>query len=974
MQFSKPIILSGFMSDKSTGLPQLDDAEIERKREDYTQLRALLVSSETERLQRLENRLTDVHQRSRDVAEALPLAVADITHQAELTSSLQTPVEHCIKTSLKQNPQSFAKAIMPVLAPSLRKTIADAFKSIREFSNELQSRLDTLENGVDDLKQGQISELLKRLSYIEKNMAYLTDLEGRLNELEAEKLTQLVQQLEELEEKQIYPLIDKFKHHDHIISQFKGVSQQVAQLRQLQSFLTDPQNRIDDMAKLLPQVLRQAVDSQRVAKKSDGIGEDELVNALRAPVEQCIKDSIEHDAHSFANALFPVMGPSIRKSINEAFKSLLQSINKTLEQSLSFRGLTWRMEALKTGRSFSDIVLQKTFVYRIEQIFLIHKETGLLIQHINQDGIDIGDNDAISAMLTAIQDFIRDSFSANKTEELESAEVGDYTVWLDRSPHVVLACVVRGSAPYSFRQTMRSILEKVEARYGRQLTHFSGESEQFEPAKSLLEKALEAEKKDKFKENRLFSPMSLLIFGAIGFLLISWIYQAWVYNHQIKLYVKTVEETPGIVLISAKEEKGRLVLRGLRDPLSDDPQKLAQEMGVHNEIVSDWTPYQSLVPIFVAERLKRVLKPPDTVQIEVANDHLTVKGYAEWGWIEKFKEYVNFMAGLSEIVSDQLVDSNAFWTKTEVEFQRYVKALASTVGIVVISTDIEEDKRIITGLRDPLADAPSEIAKRIHLSHEVREHLVMRWRSYQDLIPQFIEKRAQHRLKPPETIKLKVQESTLYLSGYAPKAWIDKALAAATSINGIQSVHHKHLQTTDNYLLNHAQQNLTPVETVILDVNDTVIKVAGYGNTKEIAALKQKLDILEGFDQIDIANLVDIEQTTETIKNTTIRFEDDDDLATTQNAALNTLTQAIKRLLSVRQDVQLQITGYTDGVGTQVYNKYLSQQRGKAMYNWLVKRGIDAQYLRITLPPKIRFGEKKPDFDERRVKITIIQR
>ena len=1019
--------MSGLMSDKSTGLPQLDDAEIEKKREDYTQLRALLVSSETERLQRLEKRLTDIHQRSRDVAEALPLAVADVTHQAQLTASLQTPVEQCVQTSLKNNPQPFAKAIMPVLAPSLRKTIAEAFKSIREFSNELQLRLEALEKGVDDLKQGQLSELLRRLSYIEKNMAYLTDLENRLNELETEQLSQLTQQLDALEEKQIRPLLEesnqhdqrlsyieknmahltelenrlnaleterlsqlmqqlkaleekqvrplleKFSQHDRMLLQLKGINQQVAQLRQLQSFFTDPQVRIDDMAKLLPQVLRQAVDSQRKANKaSEGIKEDELVDALRAPVEQCIKDSIEHDAPSFANALFPVMGPSIRKSINEAFKSLLQSINKTLEQSLSARGLMWRVEALKTGRPYSDIVLQKTFVYRVEQIFLIHRETGLLVQHMNQDNVDIGDSDAISAMLTAIQDFIRDSFSASKTEELDSAEVGDYTVWLDRSPHVILACVIRGSAPYSFRQTMRSILEKVEARYGRQLTHFSGEQESFEPSKPLLEKALEAEKKDKFKENRLLSPISLLIFSAIGFLLVSWIYQTWTHASLVTQYVDTLEQTPGIVLISAKDVSGQLILRGLRDPLSYDPRQLAKDMGIEDEIVADWTPYQSLVPTFMADRLKKVLKPPDTVKIEVEDERLIVEGHAEQTWIDKFNEYVNFMAGLSDIVSDQLVDTNAFWTKTEVEFQHYVKSLASTLGIVVISTNIEGDKRVITGLRDPLAEAPSEIAARINLSQDVRDHLVMRWRSYQDLTPEFIEKRVALRLNPPETIGLKVEDSTLYLTGHAPQTWIDNVLATSTTITGIQAINDEQLQTTDDYLLNYAQQHLTPSQTVNLSVVDSVLHVVGYGNTEEIKTLTSELNTLTGFDNIDTTHLVDAEKSVATIEGMTILFEDDDELTKEQQDALISLAETAKQLLSAKQDIELHITGYTDGLGTRIYNEYLSRQRGKAMYDWLVSQGIDSQYLRIVPPEKIRFGEKEPDFGERRVKITIV--
>ena len=60
----------------------------------------------------------------------------------------------------------------------------------------------------------------------------------------------------------------------------------------------------------------------------------------------------------------------------------MQSFNHALEHSMSWRGLKWRMEAWRTGRSFAEVVLCHTLVFRVEQVFLIHQPTGLLIQHI----------------------------------------------------------------------------------------------------------------------------------------------------------------------------------------------------------------------------------------------------------------------------------------------------------------------------------------------------------------------------------------------------------------------------------------------------------------------------------------------------------------------------------------------------------------------------------------------------------------
>ena len=65
---------------------------------------------------------------------------------------------------------------------------------------------------------------------------------------------------------------------------------------------------------------------------------------------------------------------------------MLESLNTTLEHSLSWRSLRWRLDARRTGKSFAEIVLLNTLVYRVEQVFLIHRPSGLLLQHLTARG------------------------------------------------------------------------------------------------------------------------------------------------------------------------------------------------------------------------------------------------------------------------------------------------------------------------------------------------------------------------------------------------------------------------------------------------------------------------------------------------------------------------------------------------------------------------------------------------------------
>jgi OOP family OmpA-OmpF porin len=44
--------------------------------------------------------------------------------------------------------------------------------------------------------------------------------------------------------------------------------------------------------------------------------------------------------------------------------------------------------------------------------------------------------------------------------------------------------------------------------------------------------------------------------------------------------------------------------------------------------------------------------------------------------------------------------------------------------------------------------------------------------------------------------------------------------------------------------------------------------------------------------------------------------------------------------LVANPDVQVEISGHTDNVGSQQYNQVLSLKRAQAVKNWLVKKGI----------------------------------
>ncbi len=222
----------------------------------------------------------------------------------------------------------------------------------------------------------------------------------------------------------------------------------------MQARLDDKGAQTRDVSRVLPQAI--------LLRKDD----PQMTRALAPTVEEALTASVRRDPRPLADALFPIFGPAIRKAIAASLSTMLESMNRTLEHSLSWRAVQWRITALRTGKSFAEIVLLDTLVYRVEQVFLIERESGLLLQHLSAPGVGTQDADMVSGMLTAIRDFARDSFQVPDGETLDRLQIGELSVWIEQGPHAIIAAVIRGNAPPELRVTMQEALEHVHARFG----------------------------------------------------------------------------------------------------------------------------------------------------------------------------------------------------------------------------------------------------------------------------------------------------------------------------------------------------------------------------------------------------------------------------------------------------------------------------------------------------------------------------
>jgi len=270
-----------------------------------------------------------------------------------------------------------------------------------------------------------------------------------------------------------------------------------SEISELKERLNNPKIRAEELSRVIAEaiVVRAAKDQK-------------LATALLPTIETVLRDAVKKDPKFLVDTIFPIMGPAIRRAISEALRSMIQSLSKTLEYAFSWRGIKWRIESIQTRKPFAEIVLLHTLVYRVEQIFLIHKETGLVLQHVAADSIDVKDADMVSAMLTAIQDFVNDSFSGKEDSSLQNLNLGELTVWIEQGPGAVLAAVIRGNPLQELRTILQETLENIEFEYSSALDNFEGNAAPFESCRPRLLYCLSQAQQTDARANKISSKLS----------------------------------------------------------------------------------------------------------------------------------------------------------------------------------------------------------------------------------------------------------------------------------------------------------------------------------------------------------------------------------------------------------------------------------------------------------------------------------
>ena len=397
--------------------------------------------------------------------------------------------------------------------------------------------------------------------------------------------------------------------------------------------------------KMVSEVLSEALHDR---EQQDG----SVQRIIQPIVAKSVEKSISNQREDFIDYLYPLMGSLVRKSVAVFFTDFIEKTNDIIENSFTIKGIKWRISAWRAGVSFSEYVASQTFLFKVEQVFLIHKETGNLLKSVVSDDFIEEDADLVSAMLTAINDFVADSFKPNNEgseQHLDTIKTDDFTLLIRQSPHAILVAAVTGNISREANNQLQVTLEEIQRIYLKDLKSYSGDNKAFIRADSLLQDCLLSEAKD---ENKASSKKP--IFGLIVFFLIigffCWYTFGWLHTNYTIHKIDNLPEAPGLIVQKLKaSERYNIKLNVLRDPAAIPTLEWLKKADIDHSFVNvSETPFVSIDLALLRVKVQKVVSQYPTVDFD--SQSLAFTGSI------KINNYQSLMGQLNQIPSIQLLN------------------------------------------------------------------------------------------------------------------------------------------------------------------------------------------------------------------------------------------------------------------------------------------------------------------------------
>ena len=469
---------------------------------------------------------------------------------------------------------------------------SDSFGIDSQYPNmEVEVESQTKLTGDRAVKSEPLGQTVSSNTKENENIDALEQLKTLDSQSDPQKLVEVVNSLIPL----IVELV-QFKLEDSQTEIIKTVRPVIDRLIE-ERIAEDSQKMATAIAPILPSAISKGIDltPEAIAKaiapeialsiaEQIRLDENSISQTLGPEMGKAIKTQIELERDAMVDALYPVIGSTISKYMVE----VVREINSKVESTLSPQGIKRKIRAKIRGVSEAELILQESVGYCVRAIFLIDKDSGLVVREIQQPGESL-DSEMIAGMLTAIRSFANDCITSGS--ELDTINYGDWQIPLEVAGYCYLAVVVKGESTKQFRNQMRRVLGEIVVEHGNLIKNYDGNLASVPPEiDTQLEQLIPS---DGDKSSKSSSPVLLwLLILILGAIFIPW----GIVNYRARS-ARRIERTAAVKLDAAPElsvyrivpevSRGRLVVTG-RVPsqyLRDRAATIVREIAEQNDLV-----------------------------------------------------------------------------------------------------------------------------------------------------------------------------------------------------------------------------------------------------------------------------------------------------------------------------------------------------------------------------------------------------
>jgi hemerythrin len=218
----------------------------------------------------------------------------------------------------------------------------------------------------------------------------------------------------------------------------------------------------DQLAQKLEDLDDQINSRNRLEEKIQPILDDERINLrnkfpeLFGPqITESISKQIRESQDEVVEVLYPILGRMIKKYVASEIEKLSEKIDQQMKLAFSWEGWKARIKAWISGTPQKDMMISKLIEPKIEEIYVIERNSGMLLGSFSKNASL--DRDMVAGMLTAIKAFVEDAFTG-ETQELSNIDYDNFKITIKNFKSFFVAVVTSGGMNAQFRDKLDDTL------------------------------------------------------------------------------------------------------------------------------------------------------------------------------------------------------------------------------------------------------------------------------------------------------------------------------------------------------------------------------------------------------------------------------------------------------------------------------------------------------------------------------------